>query len=143
MDFIAEVEADAAKALAEVKAGLTFLEKEGATIIAWIEKEVPGSAGAIATFLQDAEADAADLAKIAANGLSAEISSGSDAMQTFLLNLIQASGFSANAQSGMKAIDASAVALILTIGKGLVSTGLAAILAKLAPAAAAVITAAE
>ncbi len=139
MDFIQTVEADAAKALAEVKAGLTYLEHEGATIIAWVEKDAPSAAGAIATFLQGAEASAASLATLAANGLSNEISAGGDAMQTFLLNLIQASGFAANAQAGLKTIDASAVALIESIGKNLVSTSLAALLAKIAPAVAAAV----
>lgn len=134
MNFIQTVEADAQIALADVKAGLTYLKTEGETIIAWVEKEVPGSAGAIATFLQGAEADAANLAKIAAHGLSGQIGAGGDAMETFLLNLIQASGFATNAQAGLKAIDASAVALIESIGKGLVSTALASLLAKLAPA---------
>jgi hypothetical protein len=133
MNFIQTVEADGAKALADVKAGLTFLEKEGATVIAWVEKEVPGAAGALAVFLQNAEADAAELAKIAANGLSTQITAGGDSMQTFLLNLIESSGFSTNAQAGLKAIDASAVALIETVAKGLVSTSLASLLAKLAP----------
>lgn len=134
MNFIQTVEADASKALAEVKAGLTYLEAEGKTIVAWVEKEVPGSAGAIAAFLTGAEADAAELARIAANGLSGQIAAGGDSMQTFLLNLIQASGLATNAQGSLKAIDVSAVALVQSIGQKLVSTGLASLLAKMAPA---------
>lgn len=134
MNFIDTVEADAQAALAEVKNGLTYLKTEGETIIAWVEKEVPGSAGAIATFLQGAEADAAQLAQIAAGGLSAEIGSGGDAMQTFILNFIQSSGLAKNAQGGLQSIDVSGVTLVETVLKGLVSTGLASILAKIAPA---------
>ena len=141
MDFLQTVETDAEDALTAVKNGLTYLKTEGEAIIAWVEKEVPASAGAIATFLQGAETDAAELAKIAASGLSTEITAGSDAMETFLLNLIQSTGLAANAQAGLKSIDASGVSLIQTIGQGLVSTGLASILAKLAPTAAAVVAA--
>ncbi|HEY5072051.1 MAG TPA: hypothetical protein VII63_08470 [Caulobacteraceae bacterium] len=136
MNFIATIEADGAAALAEVKAGLTYLEAEGKAVIAWVEKEVPGSAGAIAAFLTSAEADAASLARIAASGLSGQIAAGGDAMQTFLLNLVSSTGFGVNVQSGLKSIDAGAISLLESIGKGLVSTGLAALLAKLAPAAA-------
>jgi hypothetical protein len=134
MDFIQTVEADAQKALAWVKTEVVYLQTEASTIMAWVEKEVPGSAGAIATFLQGAETDAASLAQIAANGLSTQISAGGDSMQTFLLNLIESSGFAKNAQSELSSIDASGVALIEKIAKGLVSTGLAQLLAKLAPA---------
>lgn len=136
-DFIQEVDAEAQKAIAFVKAGLTYLETEGQTVMAWVEKEVPGSAGAIATFLQGAESDAAELAKIAASGLSAEIATGGDSMQTFILNLIQSTGMAKNASGSLSGIDVSAVSLIKTILDGLVSTGLAKVLAGLAAGGAA------
>lgn len=139
MDLITAIESDAKIALADVKAGLTFLDTEAKTIIAWVEKEVPGSAGAIAVFLKGAEADAAELAKLAASGLSSQIGSGGDAMQTFILNLIQSTGLAKNAQGQLQSIDVSGVSLIQTILNGLVSTGLAQVLAKLAPVVAAVV----
>lgn len=135
MNFVQTVEADAQAAIAAVKAGLTHLEDEGKAVLAWVEKECPSAAGAIAAFMKEADADAAELAKIAANGLSAEIAAGSDAMQTWLLNLIQATHIGTNAQGALKAIDVSAGALVKTIGQNLVSTGLAQILAKLATVA--------
>lgn len=137
--IIQTVEADGAKALAEVKAGLTYIDDEAKGVIAWVEKEVPGSAGAIAVFLQGADTEAANLAKAAANGLSTQIAAGGADVETFLMNFINASGFSANAQSGLKALDASAVAFLEGIGKSLITTGLASILAKLAPAIAAAV----
>jgi hypothetical protein len=136
-NFLQTVEADAAKAVALVKSGLTFLDHEAQTLIAWVEKDVPGSTGAIASFLQAAEADAADLAKYAANGLGSQISNGLDDMQTLILNAIQSSGLATNAKGAVKALDVSAVALFHAIGPKLFSVGLAQVLAKLAPALAA------
>jgi len=132
MNFIDELKADGEKALAFVKGGLTFIEHEGAVVIAWVEKEVPDAAPAIAQFLVRAEDAAAGLAKTAANGMEKQVSAGMDDMQTFLLNLIQSSGLSKNTQAGLASIDASAVALIEGIGIKLVQTALAALLAKMA-----------
>lgn len=133
--LIANLQADEQKAIAFCKTELVHLKDEGAIILAWVEKEVPGSAGAVAVFLQLAEAEAADLAKHAGNGLSTQISAGGDEMQTLLMNFINASGFDVNVKGGLKALDASAVALLVSIFRGLVSTGLASILAKLGAAA--------
>ncbi len=130
--IVQTIDADAAKALAEVKAGLTYLDDEAKKVVAWVEKEVPGSAGAIAVFMTDAEAEAAKLAAHAAGGLSGYITAGATDIETFLGDLLNATHI--DASGGLKAIDVSAVSLVESIAQGLVKTGLASILAKLAPA---------
>ncbi len=137
MNFIQTVEADAQIALNFCKTELVHLRDEGQKVLAWVEKEVPDSAGGIAVFMQGAEGSAATLAKYAANGLSKQIANGGDSMETFLLNLIQDTHLADNAEGALKAIDVSGVALVESIATSLVKTGLASLLAKLAPAVAA------
>lgn len=134
-DFLKSVETEAETIYAEVKSGLTYLEHEGQTVLAWIEREVPSAAPAIAAFLKGAEADAAELATYAANGLQSEIAAVLDGTQTQLLNLIQSTHLATNAQGALKAIDVSGVALVNSIAQKAVSVGLAQLLAKLAPMA--------
>lgn len=135
LNFIQEIELKGEQAIAEVKAGLTYLGKEAKIGVAWVEKEVPGSAGAIAVFFQGAEAEAANLAQKVEHGLGDQITAGGAEMETFMANLINGMGLSTNTKTGMKAIDASGIALAESIGKSLVSTALASIIAKLAPSA--------
>jgi hypothetical protein len=135
LDFLQQIEADGEAAVAKVKAGLTFLDKEAKIGVAWVEKEVPGSAGAIAAFFTAADTEAASLAAKAANGLGDEIKAGGDDMETFMANLIQALGLGTDETGKLKALDASGIALVESIGKSLVSTSLASIIAKLAPVA--------
>lgn len=134
-DFLGRVEAEGAKILAEVQGGFTYLEHEGQTVLAWVEKEVPGAQTAIAAFLQEAEADAADLAKHAAAGLSDQIAAALDETQTQLANMIQATHLASAQQGTLKAIDVAGIALLKTIGQKAVSVALAQLLAKLAVAA--------
>lgn len=134
MNLFETIEADAKIAIDEVKKGLTFLEHEGEVILTWVEKEVPGAAGAIAVFLKEAEASASSLSKIGGNGLQSEIKNGLDDMETWLLNFINNSGLSKNTKAGLAAIDVSAVTLVQTIGKSAVDAALAGLLAKLTPA---------
>lgn len=134
-DFITRVEQDAAAALAEVKSGLTFLETEGQAVLAWVEKEVPGASGAIALFMQEAETATADLARVAANGMSKEVSALVDELGTTLLNFISATHLNDTAKTGLKSIDVSAVALVKTVGQNAIASALAKVLGSLATAA--------
>lgn len=133
MNFLQTVAADGQIALDKVKSGLVFLEHEGHVVLAWVEKEAPSAAPAIAAFLLEAEDAAATLAKHGASGLQSEIGAGLDTMQTTLLNLIQSTHLATNSQGMLKTLDVSAVALLNVIGKSLVTTALAAILSKVAP----------
>lgn len=134
MNFLQTAEAKGQAAIAWCETELVHLKTEGEVLLAWVEKEVPSAKGAIAIFLQEAEADAAVLARASANGLGAKIGAAGDEVQTLLLNVIQATHLNSNAQSALKEIDVSGVALLSGIGKALISTGLATILSKLAPA---------
>lgn len=135
MDFLQTVEADGAAALAWCKTELTYLETEGAAVINWIEAKVPGSANAIGTFIKTAEEAAAEIAKVAANGLSTEVTALTSDMEAVLQRFLQSSGMSANLQNELNSVGISAVQLANTVGQSAVSVALANILAKLAAAA--------
>jgi hypothetical protein len=140
MNFVQTAEADAEAILAKVKADLTFLKTEGEKAIAWVDKTVPGAQVAMAGFVKVAEADAATLTQLAGTGLNDAIAAGSADMQTFIANLIQSSGLvkveNGQAATGaLDALDVAGVGTLKTIGQSLVSTAIATVLAKLAPAA--------
>lgn len=141
MNFVQTVEADAQAVINEVKAGLTFLKTEGEAAIAWVDATVPGAQVAMAAFVRAAEADAASLVQIGGTGLSNAIAAGSADMETFIANLIQASGLvkvqnGQTATAELDALDVAGVDTLKAIGQSLVSTAIATVLGKLAPAAA-------
>lgn len=140
MDFIQTVEADALAVINDVKAGLTFLKTEGAAAIAWVDRSVPGAQVAMANFVKEAEADALTLTTIGGQGLNNAIAAGSQDMETFIANLIQSSGLvkvqnGQTATEALDALDVAGVATLKSIGQSLVTTAIATVLGKLAPAA--------
>lgn len=142
MDFIQTVERDAQAVIAAVKAELTFLKHEGEAVIAWVDRNVPGAQVAMAAFVKAAEADAATLTGLAGAGLNDAIAAGAADMETFIANLIQSSGLvklehGQTAANVLDALDVAGVGTLKTIGQSLVSTAIATVLGKLAPAAAA------
>jgi hypothetical protein len=99
----------------------------------------------MASFIQGAEADAATLTQLAGTGLNDAIAAGSADMETFIANLIQASGLvkvqnGQTATSALDALDVAGVSTLKTIGQSLVSTAIATVLGKLAPAVVAAAT---
>jgi hypothetical protein len=140
MNLVQTVEADAAVVVNDVKAGLTWLKTEGQVAIAWVDKSIPGAQVAMANFVKEADADAATLTQFAGTGLNDAIAAGSQDMETFIANLIQASGLvkvenGATATQALDALDVTGVTTLKTVGQALVSTAITQILAKLAPAA--------
>jgi hypothetical protein len=140
MNFVQTVESDAQTIVSDVKAGLKYLKTEGAAAIAWVEQTAPSAQAAMANFVKQADNDAATLTALAAQGLNNAIAAGAQDMETFMANLIQASGL-VKAPSGQTAaetldtLDVAGVSTLKTIGQSLVSTALAIVLSKLAPAA--------
>lgn len=134
MGFIDTVIADGEAALKWCETELNYLEAEGKAIIAYIEAHVPGSSTAIAQFMQAAEGDAAELAKVAANGMSNELNillnSTQAAMETFLASTKLNAGLTAP----VSAAGVSAVALAKAVGQSAISVTLTNILAALAAA---------
>jgi hypothetical protein len=145
MNIVQTLAADAATVIKDVQAGLTFLKTEGEKAIAWVDNTVPGAQVAMASFIQGAEADAATLTQLAGTGLNDAIAAGSADMETFIANLIQASGLvkvqnGQTATSALDALDVAGVSTLKTIGQSLVSTAIATVLGKLAPAVVATAT---
>jgi hypothetical protein len=140
MDFIQTVEADAQGVINAIKADLNYLKAEGAKVIAWVDRTAPGAQVAMANFVKAAEADAATLTQLAGTGLNDAIAAGSADMETFIANLIQASGLvklenGKAAASALDALDVAGVGTLKSVGQSLVSTAIASVLGKLAPAA--------
>lgn len=139
MDIIKTIEADAAAAVHWVETEVVWLEDEAKTVMAWINKEAPGLAGALAALIKQGEQAAADLATYGANGLSTEIANGVDGMETFLLNLIQSSGLATNLKGELSGLNVSGAAFIQSAAQKMVSVGLVKVLSGLASVAAKVI----
>lgn len=139
MNIVQTVEADATTVVNDVKAGLTFLKTEGQAAINWVDSNVPGAQVAMAQFVQGAEADASTLTTLAGQGLNDAIAAGSQDMETFVANLIQATGLvkttaGSTAATTLDQLDVAGVNTLKTIGQALVSTAITTILGKLAPA---------
>ena len=136
MNFVQTLQSAAATVIADVKAGLSFLQKEGSALIGWVDASIPGAQVAMANFVKAADADAAVLAQYAGTGLNDAIAALVPDLETTIANLISASGLVPKASTGATALDAldvTGVTTLQTIAQAAVSSALATVLSKLAP----------
>lgn len=131
---VQKVQKTAAEIWGDIETGVTILKDEGEKIVGWVDTNVPGAAGAIQSFVVEAEQDAASLARTGANGLQTQITNGAADAETLVANYLQGAGL-VNA-SGNAAGDLShaTIALAQTTLTQMVNVGLAKVLGAFAPA---------
>lgn len=119
---------------ADVTAFITAVEQDGAKVVAWIEKEVPGATSEINALAADASSAANTLATLAAQDASGGISALAAAIETALANYASVSKLPSQAGAAITTIETEAISLAQQVANAAVSVGLTKIIALVAPA---------
>ena len=117
----------------KVEGAVVYLEKEAASVIAWVDKADPALGAAIALVIHDGEVALGDLESTASAGLSKVIDAAAADVETFIANAIQASGLNLSAKTVLTAADVHTITAIQAAAHSAVDAGLAKLLGALAP----------
>lgn len=119
--------------VAKVKNAVVHLEKDFASVIAWVDKADPALGAAIALVIHDGEVALGELESASSGGLAKVIDAAAADVETFIANAIQASGLNLSMKTALTAADVTTITSIQAMAHSAVDAGLAKLLGALAP----------
>lgn len=132
--ILQQVETAVSGAEQAVASFIATVEKDGAAVVAWIEKEIPAVQPAFAALAADAKAGAQILATAIQADASGAISALAADIETALANFANASKMPTQAGQALSVVETDAITLAEQLANAAVSVGLTKVLALVAPA---------
>lgn len=115
--------------VAKIEGAAKFFVGVAKAAVAWVDAKFPSAQTAMANLVSAGEAAMVALEDAATNGLGDVVTGAESAAETYVANLIQASGISVNSKTALTAAEVAVLNQVGTIATSAVTAGLAKVVA--------------